>query len=345
MDTLRAEYSLKSTDLRKSLNISAATFNEAYKRAGVTFKNDAIRGSSKELEATQVRKVLENRGLVFPSPAQIIAIAITKGGTGKSSTAIFLSHRLAQYGARVLIIDTDHQSNTTEAFGLEKYGIEIDPETPVVRDVIKGDASIDEAIFAVTPTLHLLPSSPLNSRLDEAIQSESANPGLTFVDILRPIRNRYDFIIIDCAPALSLANQAIFNAADTVLMPVTLDRFAQSGLENTIEEIKKVQKGYRRNEAGEVIRPINYKILFNKFDAREYVSMRYYSEISEQYKDHLFNTVIKTSADVKTAQARRDDLFTYKKSSAREDFDALTKEILGWDAITNRKTQKNAEEA
>jgi hypothetical protein len=80
MDTLRDEYSLKSTDLRKSLNISAATFNEAYKRAGVTFKSIAARGAAKEFGAEQVRKVLETRGLVFPSPAQIIAIAITKGG-------------------------------------------------------------------------------------------------------------------------------------------------------------------------------------------------------------------------------------------------------------------------
>jgi chromosome partitioning protein len=226
----------------------------------------------------------------------------------------------------------------------QRAGIEIDPETPIVRDVVKGTATIDEAIFAITPTLHLLPSSPLNSRLDEAITAESANPGLTFVDLLRPIRSRYDYIIIDCAPALSISNQSILNAADLVLMPVTLDRFAQSGLENTVEEIKKVQRGYRRNEAGDVVRPINYRILFNKFDAREYVSMRYYSEISEQYKDHLFNTVIKTSADVKTAQAKKDDLFSYKKSPAREDFDALTKEILGWDMITNRKPQKVAEE-
>ena len=85
---------------------------------------------------------------------------------------------------------------------------------------------------------------------------------------------------------------------------------------------------------------VNTRIVFTKFDAREYTSMKYLGDIAERYKDILLNTMIRTSADVKNAITKKEDLFGYKKSNARDDYDSLTRELMEIDLIVGKKGQR-----
>jgi chromosome partitioning protein len=333
METLRPAFTLKSSDFRKALDISAPTMNDIFKKAGISLEPDnGKRAGAKNIKPYQVRKILEMRGYQYPQKTQVIAFMICKGGTGKTTSSFFVSQRLASYGAKVLVIDADPQGNLTSAFSLQNYGIELSTETPVLVDVLNDEVKIEQALLPVTDFLHLLPSTPMNSTLDGRIREKYKNPSLALKSKLQPIAAKYDYILIDCAPALNLTNTAIVSASNIVVLPVNPDNFSMMGLQQTLEEVKTIEDDFNIS--------IDTKVILTRFDAREFTSLRYLAEITDAYKDYLFETVIKTSADVKNVITKHDDLFSYSSSSAKEDYDSLTKEIMGLQNGLRRKSKK-----
>ena len=257
-----------------------------------------------------------------------------QSGVGKTTTSVFVAQRLSSYGARVLVIDADSQGNATSAFSLDQYGFSIDEETPVLLDVITGQCSIDDVVLKISPNLHLIPSSPANSTLDGKIREHFKNTSLALKKHLDPLLNNYDFVLIDCAPALNLTNTAMVAASDLVIMPVAPDKFSQMGLEQTINEISQIESDFNLK--------IDKKIVFTRFDAREYTSLKYLTDIAEAHRDKMFTTMIRTASDLKNAITKKEDLFSYKKSNAKDDYDSLTKEIMGLDKVFERKAKKDA---
>jgi chromosome partitioning protein len=150
---------------------------------------------------------------------------------------------------------------------------------------------------------------------------------------LAPVASNYDFILIDCAPALNLTNTAIISAADTVILPVAPDKFSQIGLDQTLREINQIEQDFGLS--------VETKILFTKFDAREFTSLKYLSEIVNKHTERRFLTAIRTCSDVKNAITRKEDLFALKKSNAKEDFDSFAREMMGLDKFVGRR--KNAD--
>jgi chromosome partitioning protein len=259
---------------------------------------------------------------------------ICKGGVGKTTSTYFSAQRLSSYGAKVLVIDADPQGNLTSAFNLEQYGVGIDEETPVLLDVITSQCTIDESIIPVTLNLHLLPSTPLNANLDGKIRDNYKNPSLPVKKVIAQVMDRYDYILIDCAPALNLTNTAVVCASDMVILPVAPDKFSQLGLNQTLQELSQIESDFSLT--------FNKKILFTKYDGREFTSLKYLTDIAEKYNDLRFNTAIRTSADVKNAITKREDLYSYKKSNAKEDYDSFVFELMGLDKAF-RKTTKISE--
>ncbi len=270
------------------------------------------------------RKEIERCGGRFPLHGRIIAFLMCKGGVGKTTSAFFTARRLFSYGAKVLVVDADPQSNLTEAFDLEKHGISIDEETPVLLDVLEKRCVLEEAIIQVEPGLALLPSTPMNSNLDAKIRDTYKNPSIALRRFLEPLKRSYDFIIVDCAPALNLTNTAVVCAAETVLMPVTPDRFAKMGLGLSIKELQQIEEDFQ------IL--LKKQILLTRYDSREYTSQRYLEEIKTTFKDlksgiSIVPVVIRSSAEVKNAVARGEDLFQ-GGSRAGHDYDALAKYFL-----------------
>lgn len=328
--TLREPHSIRSKDIRSVLGIAPATLNDLYKKIEVPSSKSTPkqRGTAIALPGPDARKVFEARGFAFPEQGQVVTMMMSKGGVGKTTSTFFLSQRLSAYGARVLVIDADPQGNLTSAFGLEDYNFEVDEETPVLVDVIAGETTMDEAIIQVTPNLALLPSSPMNSTLDSKIRDKFKHAGQALEDYIPEFKKKYDFILIDCAPSFNLTNTAVGTISDLIILPVAPDKFSKIGVEQTLSEIRDIRRAFRKD--------IRARIIFTKFDAREYTSLHYLSEIATEHKDIMFKTMIRTASDLKNAITKHEDLFDYKKSNAKEDYDAFAIELLGLDELKKK---------
>ena len=327
------EILIKSADFRASLGIAPATMTDLLKKQNVSLVQSGGK-STRFIKSSDARKLLMNRGFKYPTQAKVIATMICKGGTGKSTSTYFLAHRMASYGARVLVIDADPQGNLTVAFNLEEdFGITLDDETPILLDVMSGMSSLEEVMIEIYPNLHLVPSTPLNSVLDNTIRDNHKNPSLPLKKAIAPHLMNYDYILIDCAPALNLTNTTIVSASDMVMLPVNPDAFSEMSLNQTLDEIQKIEEDFSLE--------VEKKIVFSKFDQREYASLRYLSSIVEDKKDMMFDTIIRTSADLKNAISKNEDLFSYGKSTAKEDYDNLTKELMKLNLKPQKKKRKS----
>jgi chromosome partitioning protein len=325
-------------DLRSTLGVAPATLSEIYRKAGVASSTEETptgRGVAKNIIAHDVRKIFEARGYRYPETARVVSFMMCKGGVGKTTSTYYLAQRLSAYGCRVLAIDGDSQGNMTSAFNLEQFGCEVDAETPILVDVLTNQCSIQEAIIAVTPTLHLIPSNPLNANLEGKIREHHKNPSVPLKRAVAPLLNHYDYILVDCAPALNLTNTAIVSASDMVVLPVAPDKFSQLGLDQTLQEIGQIEQDFGLQ--------IAKRIIFTKFDAREFTSLKYLAEIADKHKDKRFETAIRTCADVKNAITRREDLFSLKKSNAKEDYDAFAQELMGLDKFFGGKRKPSVD--
>ena len=322
--SLRGSFTIKSVDFRSLLGVTAPTFSEMVKKFNVSFPSDTPhQGTSKQIMGPDIRNILEARGYQYPKPAKVISFLMCKGGVGKTTSSFFLAQRLSAYGAWVLAVDADSQGNLTSAFNLDQFGIELDAETPILIDAITEKCSITDAIIEVTPNLHLIPSTPLNANLEARIREKFKNPSLPIKQILDPLLGVYDFILIDCAPALNLVNTSVTCASDTLILPVAPDKFSQLGLEQTLNEISQIERDFNIS--------VQKRIIFTKFDAREFTSLQYLADTATRHRDKSFNTAIRICADVKNVITKREDLFLLKRSNAKEDYDSFAREIMGLD--------------
>ena len=320
------------SDMRDILGIASPTMNDLCRKLDVNLTKQSTGARSKNLSPADARKILENRGFQFPKEAKVISYLVCKGGTSKSTCSFFSSLRLSSF-SKVLVIDGDPQGNLSSAF--QKYfdqssdkengSFSLDEDTRILVDVLDGDVDISEAIIKLTPNLHLIPSTPLNSVLENSIRENYKNHSLALRTHLDKIKKQYDFIIIDSAPALNLTNMAIICASSQIVLPLNTDKFSEIALSQTLNEIEQIQNEFK-------IKNLDVRIAITRVDGREYINNSHFiSRISERNEKKIFNTTIATSTDCKRAIQEGDDLFTYSRSRAKEDFCMFTRELIGLD--------------
>lgn len=262
-----------------------------------------------------VRKFLTARGFTYPK--EVIAFQMLKGGSTKTSSAFNLAIRLNQYGARVLCVDLDMQGNLSDALG-----VEVKDEHALFIHIARGEATIEETIIPICEGLDLIPSEFENSTLDYELSSKRKNLASFVSTELDKVRSKYDFIIIDCNPALSSLNISIALASDRIVIPVNPDRFSKRGLAKTITELERVGVDYKQS--------MEFSLLYTLYDARESSSQKYLIDYGSTYKGRLFSTFIKRNTDVKNAIDQKKSIFDFPRAPAREDFDLVARELLGW---------------
>lgn len=281
-------------------------------------------GNKNALPPESVREILELRGFKFKSKNAkplVINVFGMKGGIGKTSIATALAEGSSRLGSRVLAVDLDMQGNLTQSFNMKKHG------QPVLYNVILGDKNIKEVIVPVTSNLHLLPSSLDNSQIEHVLNSKQAINITNFFDeMFEPIMNDYDLIIIDCPPSIHKITVCAACFATENLIPINADIDSFDGVVMTVSEIEKIEKAFKNLSI-----KINYKIVFNKYDAREKLSLNVMGSISERknLKDNLLPIVIRTNTAFKNTKADGEYIFDLKKSTAKEDCFSLISELIG----------------
>jgi chromosome partitioning protein len=321
MKSFDSRYWLRREDLAKLLNKNDEEFSAFCEQIHLVPATRS-RGPNKSLSFfdAQVRTALEASGVFFPDHAQRISCMMCKGGVGKTTTAYFLATRLASFGAKILVIDSDPQGNLTNAFRPMDYGFTISENSPVLTDVLTGQCVLEEAIIRLTEHLHLLPSTAYNSVLERKLLQSKEFGMEKFDEILSSVDGNYDYVIIDCAPSLNTVNASVIYASDLVLLPVQLDEFSRSGLKLTLSEIADLQREF--NFKTEV------RVLLNRFNPNEKLTFLYLGHLAAKYRPIMMRSTIRQSAEIKLSLTLKRDMFGRTKSNSKDDFDGLAREIL-----------------
>ena len=212
--------------------------------------------------------------------SRIIAIANQKGGVGKTTTAINLSAALAQEGKKVLVLDMDPQGNMTSGFGLIKDDIE-----KTTYDILCGGADIEESIQRnVLENLDVIPGSIHLSAIElELVDVE--NREYVMKEEVERIKMNYDFVIIDCPPALSVLTINALTTANSVLVPIQSEYYALEGLTLLIHTIELVKDRLNPNLEIE-------GIVFTMYDVRTNLSQQVVENVKENINQKVYDTII-----------------------------------------------------
>ena len=248
---------------------------------------------------------------------KIIAIANQKGGVGKTTTSINLSACLAAKGKKVLVIDIDPQGNTTSGYGIEKNELE-----NTIYELMLGDCSIENCIIKnVIKNVSILPSN---------VNLAAAEIELIGVDkkefILKNevdwIKDRYDYIIIDCPPSLSFLTINAMTTANSVLVPIQCEYYALEGLSQLIHTVNLIKE--RLNPALDM-----EGVVFTMYDSRTNLSAQVVENVKSHLKQKVYQTVIPRNIRLAEAPSYGKPINLYDpKSAGAESYMALAKEVI-----------------
>ena len=264
--------------------------------------------------------------------ARIIAIANQKGGVGKTTTAVNLSASLAIAEKRTLLVDADPQGNATSGVGLSKgeldaslYDVMVDGRDP--DEVIARDVGI--------PFLDVLPATQdlvgAELELVNRVERETAlRRGLA------RIRDRYDFIIIDCPPSLGLLTLNVLTAADGVVIPIQCEYYALEGISQLLNTVRLVQQNFNPSLALD-------GVLLTMYDARLNLCRQVSEDAKEYFAAQVFRTAIPRNVRLAEAPSFGKPILAYDpRSKGAEAYIQLAKEILHHEQSTKRQSTESA---
>ncbi|MGH9357053.1 MAG: ParA family protein [Terriglobia bacterium] len=251
---------------------------------------------------------------------RVIAIANQKGGVGKTTTAINLGAALAKQGAATLVIDFDPQANTTAGLGFSK-----DPSRSSIYHALLGGLELPE-ITLKTPIegLSLVPSEKnlVGAALELADRPEREQQ---LRHKIKPIRPAYEFILLDCPPALDLLTLNAMVAADSVLVPVQCEYFALEGVSELLDTLIRIRRAHNPRLAVE-------GILLTMFDDRTNLSRQVRDDLKDFFGGQVFETMIPRNVRLAEAPSHGKPIFLYDPACrGAETYLQLAQEVMRHD--------------
>ncbi len=249
--------------------------------------------------------------------SRIIAISNQKGGVGKTTTSVNLAACVAEKGKRVLLVDIDPQGNASSGLGIAE-------RSPSVYDVLLGEKTASEAIVATKfGSLSVLPSAIELAGAEIELVSLPARETLLRQALLS-VRERFDYIFIDCPPSLSLLTLNAMTAADSVLIPIQCEYYALEGvgqLMNTLQLVKK-----RLNPALEI-----EGVVLTMLDGRTNLGLQVVQEVKKYFKNRVYGAIIPRNVRLSEAPSHGKPINVYDtRSTGAEAYRALADEFIDW---------------
>jgi len=234
---------------------------------------------------------------------KVIAVANQKGGVGKTTTAVNLSSCLGKLGKKTLLIDSDPQGNSTSGVGVNPRGIEVSTYDCLINDVKMTDVIIETEF----ENLYLCPSN-INLAGAELELADKEEREFSFRNSVDEIRDDYDFIIIDCPPALGLITVNAFTASDSVMIPIQCEYYALEGLSQLTKTLNIIKSKLNPELEIEGVLP-------TMFDSRTNLSVEVVDEVKEYFGEKMYPTFIPRNVRLSEAPSFGLPIVEYDKNS------------------------------
>jgi chromosome partitioning protein len=264
--------------------------------------------------------------------AKVVAIANQKGGVGKTTTAVNLAASLAVAEQRTLLIDGDPQGNASSGIGLPR-----DVVQRTIYDVLIGAATLDDVIHTNVQFKHLdVAPATADLAAAEVELVDQPHRERAMRDAITPIRDRYDYILIDCPPSLGLITVNMLAAADSLLIPVQCEYYALEGLSQLLNTVHLVQRSVNERLAIE-------GVLLTMYDARLNLSRQVAADAREYFANQVFDTVIPRNIRLAEAPSFGKPIILYDVASiGAQSYMSVAKELIARNSLTTTPAELNS---
>ncbi|HEV7220675.1 MAG TPA: ParA family protein [Terriglobales bacterium] len=249
---------------------------------------------------------------------RVVAVANQKGGVGKTTTAINLASSLAAADVKTLLIDCDPQANATSGLGFAK-----DPDRLSTYHLLMAEATAEQAVQQTQlKQLFLIPGHKnlIGANL-ELVEAEGREFRLR--NAIQPLREQFEFVVLDCPPALDLLTLNALAAADSVLIPMQAEYFALEGVSELLDTVERIRAGLNPDLAIE-------GVVLTMFDDRTNLAQQVTEELKKYFGDKLCKTTIPRNVRLAEAPSHGKPVLLYDvKSRGAESYIELATEILG----------------
>ncbi|ALM07496.1 MULTISPECIES: ParA family protein [Sediminicola] len=253
---------------------------------------------------------------------KIIAIANQKGGVGKTTTSVNLAASLGVLEKKVLLIDADPQANATSGLGIDVDSVEMG----TYQLLEHSKTALETIISTSSPNVDLIPSHIDLVAIEIELVDKDKREYM-MKQSLEGLKDKYDYILIDCAPSLGLLTLNALTAADSVIIPIQCEYFALEGLGKLLNTIKSVQKIHNPDLDIE-------GLLLTMFDSRLRLSNQVVEEVNKHFSDMVFDTIIQRNVRLSEAPSYGESIIKY---------DAASKGAANYLNLANEVMKKNKE--
>lgn len=257
------------------------------------------------------------------SRTRIISLTNNKGGVGKTTSTLNIGVGLANRGRRVLLIDLDPQASLTISLGLNSKDF-LDKS---IVQVLTKQKDVKECLFKIRENVYIIPSNKLLNDAEDLIKGKNFRESI-LKNALDPIKEVFNYILIDCPPSLNVFTDNGLTASNEVFIPIEAEYLALQGTSQLVEKVNEIKEGNPNLRITGVF--------LTKYDQRKNLNKQVKEVLEQTFKGEVFNTNINTNVALAEAPSHQKDIFSYEPtSSGAKDYASLVEEIIRQEGAFN----------